>query len=175
MPNIFPAILIFFLILLGLAASCFFGCIRLKNQVVRVLLGMFGILLALFLCFCLMFCYVTMVHVTTIDSSSSPDGKYSVVFQEKGQSFGFGPAACRLVLKKGKKIVAKESFLIANDGKVITEDRWTVTWKTDHVEVIINGEEQPDREYDLYFDGTTGHRYTKSWMARDGRNVKSAA
>jgi hypothetical protein len=141
--------------MLILIILCFAGHFRLKSPVLRMLLGLIGGLLAAVLCICLVFAYALLWQVSTIDAATSPDGNYRVVFQEIGEPLFFGASDCRLKLKQGMRTIAQCSFPLANDGKRIDPDNWVVTWEDDHVQVVVSGEEQGDRRYDMYFDGRT--------------------
>lgn len=99
--------------------------------------------------------YVTEYKITDIGSSVSPGGEYEIWYQNVGEpDFPFGQAHARLVLRQGRKTVAKQSFDVANDGGMPTDEQWDVQWKVDRAEVTVSGEEQPDHLYVLYFDGS---------------------
>lgn len=100
------------------------------------------------------FTYVTRYKITDIDSSTSPNGDYTVLYQNVGEpDWPFGYSHARLVLKHKDKTVSKYKFDVANDGGVLQPDSWSILWKDNCAEVTISGEEQSDVLYILSFDG----------------------
>lgn len=100
------------------------------------------------------FLYITKYKITGIDEKTSPDGAYTLFFQEVGEpDWPFGASHARLVLKKGDRTVSKIPFDIANDGKRLFPENWKVTWRDDAVEALVLGEEQKDVCYTVSFDG----------------------
>ena len=98
----------------------------------------------------------TKYRVNSVDSSTSQDGKYELLFQQIGEpDWPFGYTHARLVLKDELGTIAKYSFDVRNDGASVHSDSWQVIWKEDSVEVVISGKEQNDEQYILYFDGKT--------------------
>ena len=98
--------------------------------------------------------YATRYKITPIDSSLSPDGEHTLIFQAVGEpDFPFGLSHARVVLKEGKRTVTKRKIDVANDGGMLHEDSWRVQWRERDVRVILSGEEQPDRLYTFGFDG----------------------
>ena len=109
---------------------------------------------AVFLTVCGCFTYVTEYRITEIDTSCSPDGRYELVFQAVGEpDFPFGRSHARLVLKEGERITAKYRFDVANDGKTLWPENWSVEWREDCVQAVISGEEQEDVCYTIPLDG----------------------
>ncbi len=100
------------------------------------------------------FVYVTDYKITKVDTSVSPDGTYELVLQAVGEAdFPFGSASGRLILYEGKSKISKADFELFNDGGCIRSSTWDVTWLEDCVKVVLSGEEQPDEQIILYFDG----------------------
>lgn len=98
--------------------------------------------------------YVRDYKVRDVAQSVSPDGKYELVLQAVGEAdWPFGPADGRLILREGERKVSEADFIVYDDGKMIWEDTWEVTWFEDHVEVILSGEEKTDELVRLYYDG----------------------
>ena len=118
--------------------------------------GILAVIAVLILILIGSFVYVTQYRIGDIDSSTSPDGSYVVLYQAVGEpDWPFGYSHARLVLKNGNETISKYRFDVANDGGVLWPDSWSVCWKDNCVEVTISGEEQHDELYTLYFDGET--------------------
>ena len=100
------------------------------------------------------FAYVSDYKITNVDTSVSPDETYELVLQAVGEAdFPFGSASGRLVLYEGKSRISKADFELFDDGGCIRSGIWEVTWHEDCVIVILSGDEQPDEQIILYFDG----------------------
>ena len=100
------------------------------------------------------FVYVSDYKITNVDTSVSPDETYELVLQAVGEAdFPFGSASGRLVLYEGKSRISKADFELFDDGGCIRSGIWEVTWHEDCVIVILSGDEQPDEQIILYFDG----------------------
>lgn len=98
------------------------------------------------------FLYAIKYRIAEIDSSVSADGRYELFFQSVGEpDWPFGASHARLVLKQNQAVIDRLDFDVANDGKNLSPDNWTVAWKEDSAAAIISGEEQPDALYVLYF------------------------
>lgn len=132
------------------------GCIEIKKPVVRGILGFLAAINIMIIILAGSFTYTTRYKIHEIAYSTSEDRKYVVLFQQVGDpDWPFGHTHARLVLKDEAGTVAKYPFDVANDGANVTSNSWQVTWKDDCVVVVISGEEQPDCEYILYYDGKT--------------------
>ena len=84
----------------------------------------------------------------------SPDGAYSLVFEEMGDpAWPFGPADVRLTLehRSGKRI-GRISTQVFNDGGSAGE--WnirSVSWGDEAVSVVLRGAEMEDKEITLEY------------------------
>lgn len=130
-----------------------------KKQSMTFMKGVCGIaavILAALLLLIGSFIYVTRYRITDIDTATSEDGQYEVIYQAVGEpDWPFGYSHVRLVLKRGQEIITKYKFDVANDGGSPSAEQWSVGWKDDHVEALVTGEEQPDRLYTLFYNGIT--------------------
>ena len=100
------------------------------------------------------FVYVSDYKITRVDTSASPDGTHELVLQAVGEAdFPFGSASGRLILYEDKNRISKADFELLDDGGCIRGSIWKVTWYEDYVKVILSGDEQPDEQIILYFDG----------------------
>lgn len=133
-----------------------FGCVCIKKSAVRIGLGIIAVLGLMLAGLIGSVTYTTKYRVNSVDSSTSQDGKYELLFQQIGEpDWPFGYTHARLVLKDELGTIAKYSFDVRNDGASVHSDSWQVIWKEDSVEVVISGKEQNDEQYILYFDGKT--------------------
>ena len=80
---------------------------------------------------------------------NSPDGEYSLVFEQMGDpAWPFGPADVRLTLKNSDgKVIKRVSTQVFNDGGSASEwNMKSVSWENDAVVVILQGAEMEDKE-----------------------------
>lgn len=89
-----------------------------------------------------------------IATYNSPDGKYSLLFEQMGSpDWPFGSVDVRLTLKnqKGKKI-KRISTYVHNDGASARE--WNIkdiSWNDDAVVVILQGAEMEDEKVSISY------------------------
>lgn len=146
-------ILVIALIVTVISIIC---CIEIKKPAVRGILGMVVVINILIIILAVSFTYVTGYKIHEVASSTSPDGKYELLFQQVGDpEWPFGYTHAKLVLKDDSGTIAKYPFDVANDGANVYSDLWQVTWKDTCVEAVISGEEQNDNRYILFFNGKT--------------------
>lgn len=84
-----------------------------------------------------------------IATYNSPDGEYSLVFEQMGDpAWPFGPTDVRLTLKEHNgKIIERVSTQIQDDGANASEHHVvSVSWNNDAVVVILRGSEMQDKE-----------------------------
>ena len=84
-----------------------------------------------------------------IATYNSPDGEYSLVFEQMGDPvWPFGPTDVRLTLKEyNGKIIERVSTQIQDDGANASEHNVvSVSWNNDAVVVILRGSEMQDKE-----------------------------
>ncbi len=115
-----------------------------------VMLGMaavfMGILVAGFI-------YVTEYKIHVISDSFSADRTYRLEIDQVGDpAWPYGSTDCRLVLysKEDEKIREKD-FSVANDGKNVSENNFSIRWEEKQVIVTVYGEEQGYMEYTLQY------------------------
>ena len=89
-----------------------------------------------------------------IKTYDSPDGKYSLVFEQMGDpQWPFGPTDVRLTLKDHNgKIIKRLSTQVHNDGG--NADEWNVksiSWNHDAVVVTLRGAEMEDKEVSIEY------------------------
>ena len=105
--------------------------------------------------------YLWHYRLTTIDTVTSPDGKYTAVFEEIGEQDGlFGPSHVKVTVKNaenGKNFVTVEDS-ISNDGGSLNDTNWNVMWNSDTVTITLIGCEQWDKKYTLLVTEQAGLR-----------------
>lgn len=101
------------------------------------------------------FVYITRYRIADIDSSTSNDSQYKVIFQSVGEpDWPFGYSHARIVLKRDNRLITKYKFDVANDGGILLPQNWRVEWLDTCVRIVISGEEQDDMLYTFHFEGT---------------------
>ena len=85
----------------------------------------------------------------------SPDGEYSLVFEQMGDpQWPFGPADVRLTLKNHNgKTIKRVSTQVFNDGGSASEHNIaSVSWNDDAVIVVLSACEMEDKEVSIAYD-----------------------
>ena len=90
--------------------------------------------------------------VSTVDTSVSPDGNYTLELQSVGEPMFFSPAG--LVLKFGRYEVSRMDTQISDDGGQVRPTSWQVSWEDSGAEVRLKGSEQSDELVTMGFDGS---------------------
>lgn len=100
--------------------------------------------------------YKTEYAKTEIEIYHSDDYSYQLAIYNIGEpAWPFGPGKCRFILTREDKKINELDITIFNDGKWPQADNFDLSWKQDCVLVLVNGEEQEDITYTLFFDGTS--------------------
>ena len=97
--------------------------------------------------------YVTEYKIHVISDSFSADRTYRLEIDQVGDpAWPYGSTDCRLVLysKEDEKIREKD-FSVANDGKNVSENNFSIRWEEKQVIVTVYGEEQGYMEYTLQY------------------------
>jgi hypothetical protein len=92
--------------------------------------------------------------VRTVDTSTSPDGRYTLELQSVGEPMFFSPASARLVLKFDRYEVSRMDTQISDDGGQVRPTSWQVSWEDSGAEVRLRGSEQADELVTMGFDGS---------------------
>ena len=92
--------------------------------------------------------------VSTVDTSTSPDGRYTLELQSVGEPLFFSSANVRLLLKFGRYEVSRVDTSIADDGARARPSNWQVSWEDTGAEVRLKGSEQSDELVTMGFDGS---------------------
>lgn len=87
----------------------------------------------------------------------SPDGEYSLVFEQMGApAWTFGPTDVRLTLKNHNgKIIERVSTQLNDDGTNASENNIaSVSWNDDEVVVVLRASEMKDKEVSISYDNS---------------------
>ena len=90
-----------------------------------------------------------------IGTYNSPDGEYSLVFEQMGDpQWPFGPTDVRLTLKnRDGKIIERVSTQLSDDGANASEHNIaSISWRDDAVIVILRASEMKDREVSIAYN-----------------------
>ena len=82
----------------------------------------------------------------------SPDGEYSLVFEQMGDpAWPFGPADVRLTLRNHTgKIIERVSAQVFNDGGSASKDNIaSIAWNDDAVIIVLSACEMEDKEVSI--------------------------
>lgn len=109
--------------------------------------------------------------VRTVDQQTH--GTYTVKLSEIGEPLFFGPSTMKVELTQSGKVIAHEQFDLANDGKYIEPDIWSVSWSSTGVETTYFAEEQSDFSITLTFEGETYYTYPTTLKPESSRDRSS--
>ena len=90
-----------------------------------------------------------------IATYNSPDGEYSLLFEQLGApDWPFGSADVRLTLKNHDgKTIKRISTYVSNDGASASERSIkAISWNNDAVVVILQGAEMEDKEISISYN-----------------------
>ena len=85
----------------------------------------------------------------------SPDGEYSLVFEQMGDpAWPFGPTDVRLTLKNNNgKIIERVSTQLNDDGTNASENNIaSISWNSDEVVVVLRASEMKDKEVSIAYN-----------------------
>ena len=95
------------------------------------------------------------MHPKEIAAYNSPDGEYTLVFEQMGDpAWPFGPTDVRLTLKNHDgKIIGQVSAQLSDDGANAGEHNIvSVFWNDDAVTVILRASEMKDKEVSIAYN-----------------------
>lgn len=90
-----------------------------------------------------------------IATYQSPDGEYSLVFEQMGDpAWPFGPTDVRLTLKNNNgKIIERVSTQLSDDGTNASENNIaSISWNSDEVVVVLRASEMKDKEVSIAYN-----------------------
>ncbi|MCR5109243.1 MAG: hypothetical protein K6B28_13900 [Lachnospiraceae bacterium] len=128
-------------------------------KVIFVILSVFVLLILILV---LSWNYITRWRLTDVGREESPEGKFSILFQEKGEpDFPFGYSHAKITVYKEDKPINTFFKDIADDGASFREDNYSVEWLPVGVVITFHGSEQADEEVEIFYeDGKTFEGYT---------------
>lgn len=110
-----------------------------------LLLSIFTVLFVSLLVFFLIE-YKTTYKKTEVLSSSK--GNYRINIYMIGEpQFPYGYTNWGFVLYNGKTKITEESLSLLNDGQVVTEENYKITWSDMAVTIVASGSEQEDIKF----------------------------
>ncbi|MBE6942436.1 MAG: hypothetical protein E7455_09170 [Ruminococcaceae bacterium] len=126
----------------------------------KIALILLGVLLAVAIVFAVLVCIwwnggFDCLFVSEIATYDSPDGKYTLVFEQVGSpTWPFGPVDVRLTLRNSKGVYIDQiSALVYNDGTGARPDNIkSIQWGEDGVVVILDRFEQPDQGFTFFYE-----------------------
>ena len=92
-----------------------------------------------------------------IATYQSPDGEYSLVFEQMGDpAWPFGPTNVRLTLKDNNgKIIERVSTQLNDDGTNASKNNIaSISWNDDEVVVVLRASEMKDKEVAIEYKGS---------------------
>ena len=116
--------------------------------------------------------YFQVYRTVKIDSSDSPDGQYTLLFDQVGADVKEGDShGARFKLKKGSTTITEDKVTVFQTE--FTPDSWSVKWYDDRVEIYISPENTVEDNRNpiiLYFDGRNFEaRQVGNSVAPDGK------
>ena len=124
------------------------------GQVAKTVLAVIGGITVVVVLLVAALVYELNFAVSTVDTSTSPDGRYTLELQSVGEPMFFSSASVRLVLKFGRYEVSRVDTTIADDGAQARPSNWQVSWEDTGAEVRLRGSEQSDELVTMGFDGS---------------------
>ena len=124
------------------------------GQVAKTVLAVIGGITVVVVLLVAALVYELNFAVSTVDTSTSPDGRYTLELQSVGEPLFFSSTSVRLVLKFGRYEVSRVDTSIADDGAQARPSNWQVSWEDTGAEVRPRGSEQSDELVTMGFDGS---------------------
>ena len=124
------------------------------GQVAKTVLAVIGGITVVTVLLVAALVYELSYAVSTVDTSTSPDGRYTLELQSVGEPLFFSSANVRLLLKFGRYEVSRVDTSIADDGARARPSNWQVSWEDTGAEVRLKGSEQSDELVTMGFDGS---------------------
>lgn len=130
------------------------------NKTVKIVLIILSVSVALMVGACLLIGALwngefNFTQPREIETYISPDGEYSLVFEQMGDpKWPFGPTDVRLTLKNREdKIIEHVSTQLSDDGTNASENNVvSVSWNKDSVMVVLQASEMKDKEVSIAYN-----------------------
>jgi hypothetical protein len=89
---------------------------------------------------------------TKVLTAVSKDNQYRLTVCMVGEpDFPYGATHCRAALYKGKQQLSAQDFSVQNDGAIVKEDNFSISWDEAAVTLTANGTEQENEEIVLNY------------------------
>ena len=124
------------------------------GHVIKTVLAVIGGITVVLAVLLVALAYELNYAVRTVDTSTSPDGRFTLELQAVGEPLFFSPADARLVLRLGRYEVSHVDTSIADDGGQVRTTSWQVSWENSGAKVRLKGSEQSDELVTMGFDGS---------------------
>lgn len=130
------------------------------NKTLKTVLTVSSIAVVLIIGICLLACALfngafNFLRPKEIATYNSPDGEYSLVFEQMGDpKWPFGSTEVRLTLKgRDGKIIERVSAQLSDDGANASEQNIaSVLWNDGTVTVVLRASEMDDKEVSIEYD-----------------------
>ncbi|MBO5361319.1 MAG: hypothetical protein J6B25_10840 [Clostridia bacterium] len=132
------------------------------NKTVKIILIILSVVFALIIGAYFFICVlwsgtINFLQPKEIGTYSSPDGEYSLIFEQMGDpQWPFGPKDVRLTLKNHDgKIIDRVSTQINDDGANASEHNIeSVSWNDDAVIVVLGASEMKNKEISIPYNNS---------------------
>ena len=122
------------------------------KKALKVIFGVIGTILILLALMILFFMYQMNWKRTKIAEFENSENHYSVILQEIGSPFLFGPSDVRVILKDAKGTARDDlRTSIANDGGSLSSYNILVNWTASGAYITLRGQEQQDESFLLHY------------------------
>ena len=99
--------------------------------------------------------HTTRWKLTDVGIETSPDARYRILFQEKGEpDWPFGKSHARITVYDGKQVIKQFDEDVADDGCRFQKSNYDVDWFSTGVVITFYGSEQHDQEVIVMYDGS---------------------
>lgn len=128
------------------------GVIAVKKQIIKSVLTVMIVIAFILLASALYFLYEVEWKKTVIIELENTETGHSVILQEIGSPFSFGPSKVQIILENEKgELVDEAEDYIYNDGKNLNQGNISVIWTDTSANVTLCGEEQEDKSLVLQY------------------------
>lgn len=124
------------------------------GRIAKTVLAVIGGITVTLVLFVAVLVYNLGYAVRTVDTSTSPDGMFTLELQAVGEPAFFSSADARLILRLGRYEVSRVDTSIADDGMQVRPASWQVSWNDTGAKVRLRGSEQSDELVAMGFDGS---------------------
>ncbi len=114
--------------------------------------------------------YTTKYKRTDVAEAVSPDKRCLLTLQMRGEpEWPFGSTYGTIIMEYDGEIIQKKDIVIRDDGAMLREDNWEISWGLKGVQVTLSGSEQEDEVLSLMYDGTEFTGYEEAEVTEEMR------